>query len=547
VPWSAGLVLLLFFNLAHPGSLSAEPPADADTSGLKRLNGFRATAGVPEVALDPALSRGCAAHAAYLAQNFDRLRKLGLSTGDESSDLPGFSAEGKSTAKVAFSGYERRTAADLVDDWLATVFIRPMLLDPDLRRIGWGSARDARGGWFAVLDVSRGKGSQEILLYPADGQKDVPLAFPGTELPDPIPQATRKRAGYPVTITFPRDVPVREVTVHLAKGSDEVPVWLSTPEKPAQEPNRQRNSICIIAQDPLEPETAYTVTVKAQVRGAAWSYEGGFTTGRGGPRPPATPTDREATTKAVLDQVNGYRKQAGLAPVVLDLALTRACQAHADYLVRNAGAPATEGLGAHDEDPKLPGYSEEGRKAGQSADIALEVEPLRAVPEWMATFFHRIPLLDPDLRRIGCGAAHSERSGWMVVVDVIRGHGSGRPVLWPADGQKDVPVAYHAGERPNPIPESKDKQSGYPITVAFPRGASVKEVVARLDIAGGQELPAWVSTPEKTVDRDLQRNSVCLIAHEPLRQGATYSVTVTARVDGGDWKQTWSFTTRNSP
>jgi hypothetical protein len=56
-----------------------------------------------------------------------------------------------------------------------------------------------------------------------------------------------------------------------------------------------------------------------------------------------------------------------------------------------------------------------------------------------------------------------------------------------------------------------------------------------------------VLTPEQTVDRDLQRNSVCLIARQPLRSGATYTMTVTARVDGADWKQTWSFTTRKGP
>jgi uncharacterized protein YkwD len=540
--------LLLAAAVRLPAPRQAAWAQDAaDTAARDRLNHYRTAADLPKVTLDPALCRGCQAHARYLARNFDQLRKRGLSTGDESPDLPEFSEDGKAAAKVAFSGYERRDPADLVDDWLATVFIRPLLLDPDLHRIGWGSVRDPRGGWFAVLDVSRGKGSQDVVIYPPDGQKDVPLAYPGTELPDPIPQATQKRAGYPVTLTFPRNATVRGVTARLAKGGEEVPVWLSTPEKPAQHEPRQRNTICLIAKEPLEPDTAYTVTVKAQVGGAAWSYEGRLTTGRGERQSDEAPRDRGATARAVLEQINGYRKEVGLAAVTLDAGLTRGCQAHADYLVRNEDQPSTQGLGGHDEDSKLPGYTAEGEKAGKAADIAFDVEPLAAVPAWMASLFHRVPLLDPDLRRVGFGSAHGERSGWVVVVDVNTGRGSDRPVCCPADGEKDVPTAYHPGERPDPIPESKDKKAGFPVSVRFPRGATVHDVTARLTDTAGQEVPAWVLTPEKTVDRDLQRNSVCLVPQQPLRPGTTYTAAVTARVDGVEWKQAWSFTTRRSP
>jgi uncharacterized protein YkwD len=544
-PAVLALPAALLLTAASSPALRAQ--ADADTAALDRLNHYRAAAELPRVTLDPELSRGCLAHARYLARNFDQLRKQGLSTSDESSDLPGYSADGKSAAKVAFSGYERRDAADLVDDWLATVFVRPMLLDADLRRIGWGAARDPKGGWFAVLDVSRGKGSRDVIIYPPDGRKDVPLAYPGTELPDPIPQATRKRAGYPVTIAFPSGVPVREVSARLTTGDEDVTVWLSTPEKPAQDEARQRNTICLIAKEPLAADTTYKVTAKAQVGGAAWHYEGTFTTGRGPADPGAAPADRAATARAVLAQVNGYRKEAGLPAVTLDAGLSRGCQAHADYLVRNEDQPSTQGLGGHDEDPKLPGYSEAGQKAGKAADIAFDVEPLAAVPAWMASLFHRLPLLDPELRRVGFGAARGERSGWVVVVDVTSGRGSDRPVFCPADGQKDVPTAYHAGERPDPIPESKDRKAGFPVSVQFPRGARVQDAAARLTDAAGRDVPAWVLTPEKTVDRDLQRNSVCLIAGQPLRPATTYAVSVTARVDGADWKETWKFTTRKTP
>ena len=528
------------------------PAADKDTEALDKLNAARTAARVSPVALDPALAKGCLAHARYLSQNFEQMSKQGQPTNDELPAMPGFSEEGQAAARAAFSGYDRREPADLVEQWLATVFIRPLLLDPDLKHVGWGQAGDNRKGWFGVLDVSRGKGSTAVVIYPADGQKDVPVVYPGTELPDPIPQATQKRAGYPVTVTFPRGAAVEDVTARLATaagGKDEdVPAWVSTPEKPAQNPGYQRNTVCLIARDALRAETTYTVTVKARVGGRPWSYEGSFTTGKAAARRTEEgPADRDALAKAVLEQVNGFRKLAGEEAVVLDAGLTRGCRAHADYLVRNAGDASTEGLGGHDEDPKLPGYSDEGRRAGKASDIAFDVEPLAAVPDWMATFFHRVPLLDPELRRVGFGAAKGEKSGWVVVLDVTSGRGSSTVVLCPADGQKDVPTAYHGGERPDPIPQSKDRKAGYPVTVMFPRGAAVKDATARLVDARGQEVPAWVSSPEQTVDRDLQRNQVCLIARQPLQPAAEYTVTVTAQVDGTEWKQKWTFRTRKGP
>ena len=545
--WVSLLLLLAAFAL---GAARARA-ADQDTAALDRLNAARTAAGLSPVALDPALSRGCLAHARYLVQNFEQLSKRGQPTNDELPAMPGFSEDGKAAGRAGFSGWDRRDAADLIDGWIATVFIRPLLLDPELRRVGWGQAGDKRNGWFGVLDVSRGKGSTAVVIYPADGQKDVPLTYPGTELPDPIPQATQKRAGYPVTVTFPRAAAVEDVTARLAAGTggkeEDVPAWASTPEKPAQDSGYQRNTVCLIAKDPLQAETTYTVRVKARVDGRAWSYEGTFTTGKAARPTEEGPADREALAKAVLEQVNSYRKRAGLEAVALDAGLTKGCRAHADYLVRNAGNPSTEGLGGHDEDPKLPGYSEEGRRAGKASDIAFDVDPLAAVPDWMATFFHRVPLLDPDLRRVGFGAARGEKVGWIVVLDVTSGRGSGAVVFCPADGQQDVPTAYHAGERPDPIPESKGRPAAYPVTVMFPRGAAVKDVTARLVDARGQDVPAWVLTPEQTVDRDLQRNQVCVIARQSLQPGTEYTVTVAAQVDGTDWKQKWSFTTRKAP
>jgi uncharacterized protein YkwD len=526
--------MLLNLLLGIAVGLPAAPPA-ADTTGLDKLNAYRQAAGLPRVALDEKLSKGCQDHAQYLARNFTQITKQGLRTDDESPTLPGFTEEGKAAGEAAFSGQDRQDATNLIDLWMASLYIRPMLLDPDLHRIGWGRAQDAGKAWFAVLDVQRGRGTGEVVAYPVDGQKGVPLAYPGSELPDPIPEATNKRAGYPITLTFPAKVAVRKVTARLTGDKDkEVPFWLSTPEKPAH-PQFQANTICLIAKAPLQPSATYTAAFTGEVNGAPWKQEITFTTLERNAAP-----QRGAT---VLERINAYRKTAGLEPVTLDEALSKGCQAHAFYLAKNTDDPATQDLGAHTEDPKLPGYTVAGQKAGKAADISFGIEPLAAVDGWMATLFHRVPILDPDLKRIGFGTAKDAKRGTLSVLDVRSGHGSGEPILYPGDKQKDVPLAYHAGERPDPIPESKTKKAGFPITVMFPRNAVVKDASATLTTDQGKEVPVWLSSPEKTADLDLQRNSVGLIAQEPLRPSTTYTVTISAQVDGAPWKQTWSFTT----
>lgn len=246
-----------------------------------------------------------------------------------------------------------------------------------------------------------------------------------------------------------------------------------------------------------------------------------------------------------FERLNVHRKAAGLEPVAVDPALSKACAAHAEYLVRNADHPSTRGLGLHSEDPKLPGYSKEGERAGKASVIFVGLEGVEAVDGWMASLLHRIPLLQSRLKKVGYGAARGGPAGVIVVLDALNGMGVGKDapvVLYPADGQRDVPRAF-CPEIPDPIPESPDKKAGYPVTLIFAEGALVKDVKASIRDGAGNDVPCWLSTPEKPAAADYQRNTVGLIPKEPLRPSTTYTVAVAARVTGRPWLRTWSFTT----
>jgi hypothetical protein len=248
-----------------------------------------------------------------------------------------------------------------------------------------------------------------------------------------------------------------------------------------------------------------------------------------------------------VERMNFYRKAAGLEPVTLDPALGKGCSLHAQYLATNAKDPSTEGLGMHNEDPKLPGYTAEGAKAGKASVIFPTGDPVAAVDRWMASLFHRVPLLDPTLTKVGFGFAKGGKWGGYVVLDTISGRGgkeAATPILYPADRQKDVPLLF-GKEYPPPIPEEKEDKAGYPITVIFARKAEVKGVTATLQDSAMKEVPVWLSTPEEPAGghKNYQRNTICLIAQAPLQPNTTYTVTVKAQVDKKEWSQTWSFTT----
>ncbi len=56
------------------------------------------------------------------------------------------------------------------------------------------------------------------IAYPAPGQTSVPLWFPGNEIPDPLPEAKNKLAGFPITLQFPLRTRVQSVRASLYQG-----------------------------------------------------------------------------------------------------------------------------------------------------------------------------------------------------------------------------------------------------------------------------------------------------------------------------------------
>ncbi|MCI0524515.1 MAG: CAP domain-containing protein [Acidobacteria bacterium] len=210
----------------------------------------------------------------------------------------------------------------------------------------------------------------------------------------------------------------------------------------------------------------------------------------------------------VVAQINQYRSLAGLAPVELDASLSQGCREHASYLVRNSKSPSVRELGAHAQSPDLPGYTEAGARAARNSVISFSQSPEGCVSDWLATFYHRAPLLRPNLKRVGVG-----KEGAIVVADVVTGleGEENTSVAYPADGQTQVPTEF-GDEIPHPAPPNAPRPAGYPITPQFPPfGPQAAGVKAELTDAAGKSVAFHLSDPERPATFFTQQNTICLI------------------------------------
>jgi uncharacterized protein YkwD len=528
-------------------SFTTEDDSDADgrwaRKALAKVNAYRARAGLPAVALDEKLSRGCAAHARYLVINADHPALSGLKAHDEDLSLPGASEEGKKAGKSSNLGIGDYEPTDGIDAWMATLYHRIPMLEPNLKTVGFGCALGRRNLWVSVLNVIVGRDRSvdrpHPVLYPVPDQTDVPVHFPNSgEEPNPIPDSKSGRAGYPITAFFPEKEPLKNATAKLTgPGGQEVPCWFSSPEAPAnpqpQLANRQGDTVCLIPKEPLEPMRTYQVHLQGNRGGKKWQKQWSFTTGEAG-------VSVSQATRQVLDRINRVRSQAGLGPVELDETLSRGCRLHADYLVKNAEVLGQRKASVLDEDPLLPGFTADGLRTARQSDIFSNAPvPVFQIDDLMATFTRRIHVLNPQLQRIGFGCCNDVGRGWRCVLDLSGGRGNSRVVLYPAPNQNAVPCT--STDR---IEAAKSNALGFPITVTFPQQTVPRTAQAVLTDPNGKNLRTWISGPDRPIDPARQRNTIAVHPLEPLQPGLTYSVTISAILGGSEWRQTWQFTTQ---
>jgi hypothetical protein len=300
-------------------------------------------------------------------------------------------------------------------------------------------------------------------------------------------------------------------------------------------------------------------------------------------------TSRQADAGgAWLSRLNKYRAEAKLGLLREDEPLSEGDAAHARYLVENFSeqvrAKQPLGVNLHLEESGRPGFTYAGFIAGRASDVLIynlvSSTPMQtwAIDAWVIAPFHRLPLLDPSLRRVGygefctdqiCAAAinHSSDSASPDLMfrrrlssgipmtgqsDALGGGWGTRfavPVEFPANGSAIELGQFGKGEWPDPLTSCPGYSYpvGVPITLQTGRFLTPRITSWSLSSAGsGIEACTFDSQNYNSPDeltgkigrRDLEAfGAVMLIPRTPLKAGARYDVTM--RVD--DITYSWSF------
>jgi len=214
---------------------------------------------------------------------------------------------------------------------------------------------------------------------------------------------------------------------------------------------------------------------------------------------------------------------------------------HAAYLQLNPDQKSAW-PDAHEEYADKEGFSAEGAWAGGHSVIAFDGDVTESIDAWMATFYHRLPLLEPGL--CGVGAAVD---GEVVVMDtgsLLNEYQGPAHVKWPHDGQRKVPLRWRP-ESPNPVPGEDQSGWGYPVTVQSYWGPKAQDasVVLTLYIDGDEEPVDchFISPTTAKFDRLIPANAYCLIPKERLESSTTYRVVAEVPELAETWE--WTFET----
>jgi uncharacterized protein YkwD/Tfp pilus assembly protein PilF len=271
----------------------------------------------------------------------------------------------------------------------------------------------------------------------------------------------------------------------------------------------------------------------------------------------APPADVAATLtadrKSALDAVNGVRAHAGLGTVADDTALDAGADAHAFYYLFNVADSSVSGLGIHTETSTLPGYTgadalQRAHHFGYSGNVVAEVLdhvylPEGGVVDWRNSVYHRIPLLLHETEKAGYGEAQVGTIRIELIDFGIGADTHAGPIVYPLDGQKDVPTAFVGNEIPDPAPQGALYPLGYTVTLEAGIATQLSVTSGRLLGPDGKEVASYQLKPGS----DLDPFDWALLPAGPLTPGRTYTVEVIGTLDGQSLDKRWTFTVASGP
>lgn len=300
----------------------------------------------------------------------------------------------------------------------------------------------------------------------------------------------------------------------------------------------------------------------------------------------------------IVEHISLLRRLAGLDAVRLEGSLTDAADAHASYLMAHGGIDHTQQrqnkhfLGILPEDRAVASRYP-SRTVREVIARSADNGP-KAVDQLMASVYHRMQLLHPQIDEVGTGGRSRQgeavyvlelgHSQWRKFCQNLKRH---RPqksaelayghcadesagitvgriesvrqsllrrqpaaVIWPPHNYDDFPVLMSL-ETPRPLPERA--APGNPLTVKFnlSQGAvRVQEWQLLLQDDGGKavrQIDTTLLSRQNDTNRLLREGEFALVPLSPLRHDTAYESVLVFSLGGETRRMRWSFSTQPLP
>ncbi len=249
------------------------------------------------------------------------------------------------------------------------------------------------------------------------------------------------------------------------------------------------------------------------------------------------PTNSEKSD--TLNLLNYYRKVAGLEALYYDETLSKNCKKHVEYMIINNTV-------THFEDSNLSGYSPEGELAGKHSNIAYGTSGMyEAIEIWINSLYHRLPLLNPALKKIG----FYYKDGYAVLdcaTGINKEYIDWDYVLFPAPEQEDFKRYFNSREEPNPLPQGAKLPVGNFITITFNPSYNINEnfKIKLLDYENN-EVDIFIQYPTFSSDINFKyrKNTISILPKKILLPLSKYTVSIEGNVNDEYFLKKWDFFT----
>jgi uncharacterized protein YkwD len=289
------------------------------------LNERRAAAGLAPVAWDDKLGWAAMAHCVYVDWTDSNLGEYhGHDQRPTSPVFVGATPWDRGGAWEVVARSRRFPPDAAIDQWLETPFHRTAPMHP--RAVRAGACATPGGTRVMEIEIDRTSPAARF-VYPTDGMTNVPLAFDGSEEPDPVPLAEYPDKTIPMGFTLSAWFPLGASDSRIADS------WILAGRKKVAhyvvardiaEPDRA--IVHLIPKAPLAPNTRYVWGV--ELDSPPQRIEASFTTGAS----PFPADAARAPFDAWLEAENQRRDADDLPPLVHSAALDTLA---ASYRVRH--------------------------------------------------------------------------------------------------------------------------------------------------------------------------------------------------------------------